>query len=147
MKSNCVIACIALVMLVSSPANAQLTSTFYGKMCPNALSTVKAAVKAAVAKEKRMGASLGCDGSVLLDDSSTITGEKTARPNANSLRGFKVINTIKIQVEKACSGVVSCADILAIAACDSVVEVTRYFPPLLLKDSKALQEANPVLAD
>jgi hypothetical protein len=64
-----------------------------------------------------------CDGSVLLEDSSKITGEKTTVPNANSMRGLDVINTIKSQVEKSCSGVVSCADILAIAARDSVVEV------------------------
>jgi peroxidase len=95
---------------------------------------VKAAVKQAVANEKRMGASLlrlhfhdcfvnGCDGSILLDDNSTFTGEKTALPNANSVRGFDVIDTIKAQVEAACSGVVSCADILAIVARDSVVEL------------------------
>jgi peroxidase len=95
---------------------------------------VKAAVKKAVANEKRMGASLlrlhfhdcfvnGCDGSVLLDDSSSITGEKTALPNNNSVRGFDVIDTIKSQVEAVCSGIVSCADILAIAARDSVVEL------------------------
>lgn len=65
----------------------------------------------------------GCDGSVLLDDSSSITGEKTAVPNNNSARGFDVIDTIKSQVEAVCSGVVSCADILAIAARDSVVEL------------------------
>jgi len=112
----------------------QLSSTFYATSCPTALSIVKAAVKKAVASEKRMGASLvrlhfhdcfvnGCDGSVLLDDNSTFTGEKTAGPNANSLRGFDVIDTIKTQVEAACSGVVSCADIVAIAARDSVVEL------------------------
>ncbi|XP_057835277.2 peroxidase 4-like [Cryptomeria japonica] len=65
----------------------------------------------------------GCDGSILLDDSSTLTGEKTAVPNANSARGFDVIDTIKTNVEAVCSGVVSCSDILAIAARDSVVEL------------------------
>lgn len=68
----------------------------------------------------------GCDGSILLDDNSTFTGEKTAGPNANSVRGFDVIDTIKTQVEAACSGVVSCADILAIAAHDSVLQVLFY---------------------
>lgn len=65
----------------------------------------------------------GCDGSVLLDDTSSFTGEKTAAPNINSLRGFDIIDTIKSQLESNCSGVVSCADILAVAARDSVVTV------------------------
>lgn len=129
--------CISVMVFVCSMDNAvhgQLSSTFYAKSCPAALLIVKAAVKLAVAKEKRMGASLlrlhfhdcfvnGCDGSVLLDDSSTITGEKTAGPNANSLRGFDVIDTIKTLLEIACKGVVSCADIVTIAARDSVVEL------------------------
>uniref|UniRef100_A0A0A0KBR0 peroxidase n=2 Tax=Cucumis sativus TaxID=3659 RepID=A0A0A0KBR0_CUCSA len=63
----------------------------------------------------------GCDGSILLDDTSSFTGEKNANPNRNSARGFDVIDNIKTAVEKACPGVVSCADILAIAARDSVV--------------------------
>ncbi|KAK1311680.1 Cationic peroxidase 1 [Acorus calamus] len=63
----------------------------------------------------------GCDGSVLLDDTSSFTGEKTAFPNMNSLRGFDVVDTIKSQVESLCPKVVSCADILAVAARDSVV--------------------------
>ncbi|KAG0498588.1 hypothetical protein HPP92_003279 [Vanilla planifolia] len=97
-----------------------------------ASSTIKAAVQSAIASEKRMGASLlrlhfhdcfvqGCDGSVLLDDTSTFTGEKTAGPNQNSLRGFDVVDNIKKQVEAVCNQTVSCADILAVAARDSVV--------------------------
>ncbi|KAH9310173.1 hypothetical protein KI387_038084, partial [Taxus chinensis] len=63
----------------------------------------------------------GCDGSVLLDDNATFTGEKTANPNNASLRGFDVVDDIKTELEKACPATVSCADILAIAARDSVI--------------------------
>ncbi|KAL6132976.1 hypothetical protein ACLB2K_065213 [Fragaria x ananassa] len=63
----------------------------------------------------------GCDASVLLDDTANFTGEKTAGANANSLRGFDVVDTIKSQLESLCPGVFSCSDILAVAARDSVV--------------------------
>ncbi|KAL5580571.1 hypothetical protein UlMin_013013 [Ulmus minor] len=63
----------------------------------------------------------GCDGSILLDDTSKLKGEKTALPNANSVRGFDVVDEIKYAVNKIChDNVVSCADILAVAARDSV---------------------------
>ncbi|XP_057835237.1 peroxidase 4 [Cryptomeria japonica] len=143
------LACFAIVFLSSTSVYAQLSANFYAKSCPQLLSTVKAAVKKAVANEKRMGASLlrlhfhdcfvnGCDGSILLDDSSSLTGEKTAVPNLNSVRGFDVIDNIKSQVEKVCSGVVSCADILTIAARDSVVELggPSWTVPLGRRDSR-----------
>ncbi|XP_057499894.1 cationic peroxidase 1-like [Actinidia eriantha] len=123
--------CLFNILLVRM-ASAQLSSSFYSSTCPNVLTTIKSAVDSAVSGEARMGASLlrlhfhdcfvnGCDASVLLDDTANFTGEKTAGPNNNSLRGFDVIDTIKSQVESLCSGVVSCADILAVAARDSVV--------------------------
>jgi peroxidase len=61
---------------------------------------------------------------VLLDDTASFTGEKNAAPNQNSVRGFNVIDNIKSAVENACPGVVSCADILAITARDSVAIVS-----------------------
>lgn len=61
----------------------------------------------------------------MLDDTASMVGEKSAAPNANSLRGFDVIDAIKAEIEYFCPQTVSCADILAIAARDAVVLV-RY---------------------
>ncbi|KAJ7950090.1 Peroxidase [Quillaja saponaria] len=111
----------------------QLSPNFYDYSCPAALNTIQRVVRAAVNKEKRIGASLlrlhfhdcfvnGCDGSLLLDPTSTIDSEKNALANINSARGFEVVDQIKSAVDKACGRpVVSCADILAVAAKDSVV--------------------------
>ncbi|KAK7301603.1 hypothetical protein RJT34_12470 [Clitoria ternatea] len=114
------------------PSNANLTSNFYEKVCPQALPLVRSILHREIIRQPRIGASLlrlhfhdcfvnGCDGSVLLDDTPNFTGEKTALPNLNSIRGFEVVDKIKAQVDKACKRpVVSCADILAITARDSI---------------------------
>ena len=52
------ISCLVVVVVLASGASAQLSSTFYDTSCPNALSTIRTAVNAAVAQEARMGASL-----------------------------------------------------------------------------------------
>ncbi|KAK6157548.1 hypothetical protein DH2020_011796 [Rehmannia glutinosa] len=122
---------IVTLLVISSCGNAQLSPTFYASTCPNVQLIVRNAVREAINQELRIGASIlrlffhdcfvnGCDGSLLLDDTNTFTGEKNAFPNRNSVRGFELIDTIKARVDAACNATVSCADILVLAAKDGV---------------------------
>ncbi|VVA18496.1 PREDICTED: peroxidase [Prunus dulcis] len=132
MASSSFMAILTLALLLQTATlSAQLSTNFYSSSCPRVFSTVRSTVQSAIRNEARIGASLlrlhfhdcfvnGCDGSLLLDDTSSFTGEKNAVPNRNSARGFDVVDNIKSAVENVCPGVVSCADILAIASRDSV---------------------------
>ncbi|KAJ1699086.1 hypothetical protein LUZ63_007598 [Rhynchospora breviuscula] len=127
------LALVAILFCLGTSTNAQLSTSYYSYTCPNLSSTVQSVMQSAISRDARVGAALvrlfyhdcfvnGCDGSILLDDTSTFTGEKTAGPNKDSLttKVFQVVDDIKTAVENACSGVVSCADIVALAAMDSV---------------------------
>ncbi|CAN6279480.1 unnamed protein product [Urochloa humidicola] len=108
-----------------------LSLDLYDEKCPAAEAAVTAAVRQAMAKDRTVAAGLlrmhfhdcfvrGCDGSVLLDSTANVTAEKDGPPNV-SLHAFFVIDNAKAAVEALCPGVVSCADILALAARDAVV--------------------------
>lgn len=128
---------VAVVVVMAATAwcaaaqAAQLSQSYYASTCPNVETLVRGAVTQKLQETFNAAPGTlrlffhdcfvqGCDASVLLDDSPTLTGEKNAAPNANSLRGYEVIDSIKSQVEAACPGTVSCADILALAARDGV---------------------------
>ncbi|XP_044477994.1 lignin-forming anionic peroxidase-like [Mangifera indica] len=129
---TCTVLTLLLIFCVQSEA--KLSSKFYDSTCPNALTKIRTVIRTAISRDRRMAASLirlhfhdcfvqGCDASILLNDSCTITSEKNAAPNMNSVRGYRVIDNAKSQVEKICPGAVSCADILAVAARDASVYV------------------------
>ncbi|KAL2511893.1 Peroxidase superfamily protein [Abeliophyllum distichum] len=101
---------------------------FYSSTCSRVESIVQSAVRSSFNSNPTIAPGLlrmhfhdcfvqGCDGSILIDGSNT---EKTAGPNL-LLRGYEVIDNAKTQLENACPGVVSCADIIALAARDAVV--------------------------
>lgn len=56
---------------------------------------------------------------MLLNSTANNTAEKDTIPNS-TLGGFEVIDQAKAELEKACPGTVSCADIVALAARDAV---------------------------
>ncbi|KAL2545933.1 Peroxidase 5 [Forsythia ovata] len=127
---NIVVSFSVLILPWNTPSEAQLSPSFYSNTCPNALTTIRTSIRQAVSRERRMAASIirlhfhdcfvqGCDASILLDETPSIQSEKTAFPNVNSVRGYEVIEAAKREVEKICPGVVSCADILAVAARDA----------------------------
>ncbi|CAM0901426.1 unnamed protein product [Alopecurus aequalis] len=112
------------------PAPSELIMGYYSMSCPYAEGIVRNVVGDALYKDPTLAASLlrlhfhdcfvhGCDASVLLDSTAESKAEKDAPPN-RTLRGFEVIDAIKEALEAQCPGAVSCADVLALAARDSV---------------------------
>ncbi|KAL4556085.1 hypothetical protein LXL04_038725 [Taraxacum kok-saghyz] len=101
---------------------------FYTTSCPRVEAIVQAVVQSAEQSTPGVPAGLvrmffhdcfvnGCDASILINAPNS---ENTAPPNS-LLRGYEIVNAAKTQLEIECPGVVSCADILAIAARDSVL--------------------------
>ncbi|PKH62911.1 hypothetical protein CRG98_050264, partial [Punica granatum] len=120
------IAALCVVMGFRSGV-AELEGDFYEDSCPNASAIVRRVLEQAQQRDVRIGAKLirlhfhdcfvqGCDGSILLVNAEGIASEQDARPNVNSTAGFEVVDDMKAALENACPGVVSCADILAIAS-------------------------------
>ncbi|KAL3515573.1 hypothetical protein ACH5RR_022475 [Cinchona calisaya] len=123
-----------LIFMISSSylvgvSQAQLRVGFYENSCPDAETVVRNVVGEAAATNQNVAPHLlrlhfhdcfvqGCEGSILIKNSPT--AEKEAFGH-QGLQGFDVIEKAKAQLEAACPGVVSCADIVALAARDAIV--------------------------
>ncbi|CAA7018231.1 unnamed protein product [Microthlaspi erraticum] len=124
-----------LVILGSvSFSEAQLKLGFYDKTCPNAEKIVQSLVNQHIQNVPSLAAGLirmhfhdcfvrGCDGSILINaTSSNQQVEKVAPPNL-TVRGFDFIDLVKSVLEKKCPGIVSCADVITLATRDSVAAI------------------------
>ncbi|KAK1300895.1 Cationic peroxidase SPC4 [Acorus calamus] len=136
-----------------------LSYTFYKSTCPNLESIIRTQLKTAFKSNIGLAAALlrvhfhdcfvqGCDGSVLLDGSASGPSEKSAPPNLTLRKAaFDAINSLRDAIEKACGRVVSCADITALAARDSVALSggPNYKVPLGRRDGTTFATANDTL--
>ncbi|KAJ9537202.1 hypothetical protein OSB04_029935 [Centaurea solstitialis] len=123
-------AIIMMVMVAMLRCCNGLNMNYYIMNCPMAEFIVKNSVNSALRSDPTLAAGLirmhfhdcfiqGCDASVLLDSTSDNTAEKDSPANL-SLRGYEIIDDAKKQLENQCPGVVSCADIVAMAARDAI---------------------------
>ncbi|GLJ25106.1 hypothetical protein SUGI_0480150 [Cryptomeria japonica] len=138
-----------------------LSWSFYESTCPKLESIVKKRIKFHLKKDITQAAGLlrlhfhdcfvqGCDASVLLDGSASGPSEQDATPNLTlRQKAFEIINDIKEHVDKACDVVVSCADVTALAARDSVAETggPKYNVPLGRRDSLKFASRAATLAN
>ncbi|KAJ6689751.1 hypothetical protein OIU85_006099 [Salix viminalis] len=87
-----------------------LTLDHYAPTCPSVFEIVKKEMECEVRSDPRNAALIvrlhfhdcfvqGCDGSVLLDDTITLQGEKKASASINSLGGFQIIDRIKSKID------------------------------------------------
>ncbi|KAF2297522.1 hypothetical protein GH714_025016 [Hevea brasiliensis] len=145
----------------SAPIVNGLSWTFYNSSCPNVESIIRKQLKKVFKEDIGQAAGLlrlhfhdcfvqGCDGSVLLDGSASGPSEQEAPPNL-SLRkeAFEIIDDLRELVHKGCGRVVSCADIVAIAARDSVFLTggPDYDVPLGRRDGVNFAQVNQTFVD
>ncbi|XXG55227.1 hypothetical protein AAC387_Pa03g2941 [Persea americana] len=153
MKGLAVVVLVVVLVLVLplGPCQGALQEGYYKGKCgsTDVEDTIKNVVLSRFNQDRSIMAALlrmqfhdcfvkGCDASILLDGSSS---EKTAIPNL-SVRGYDIIDKAKAALEKACPGVVSCADIIIAATRDAVSGGERYEIQTGRKDGLVSQASN-----
>ncbi|CAM0909632.1 unnamed protein product [Alopecurus aequalis] len=128
------VACV-VVTLLSPFAAAQLRTGYYSSICPNLETIIQSSVKQSRAQNVISGPAAlrlffhdcavgGCDASIMIVNSSG--DDERHHPDDQSLKqpGFQTILDAKAAVDNdpQCRNKVSCADILALAARESVFQ-------------------------
>lgn len=109
----------------------QLSPDFYRFSCPNVDQIVFETMRTLSARSNVVAPSTlrlffhdcfiqGCDASIMISSTPINRAERDLAENNIAQITFDTIVEIKRAVERACPGVVSCADIIALAARDSV---------------------------
>ncbi|KAL6653102.1 hypothetical protein ACP70R_012027 [Stipagrostis hirtigluma subsp. patula] len=133
-SATSIVSCCLLLLIFVAPALSgrslagPLRYDFYSSSCPRAEEVIRSVTQEIILEDNSMrGVFLmlffydcftrGCDASILLTKS-----ESNPKPENHyfKFRGAGVINKVKAAVEAICPGVVSCADIIALTARDSV---------------------------
>eukprot|EP00249_Psilotum_nudum_P036284 c6726_g1_i2 orf=341-1966(+) len=125
--------CVLLLSFLSSFADGQLKADFYASTCANVASTVTNTIKTLSTSDNVVPPATlrllvhdcfvqGCDASILIKSTQGNKAERDATENANiATNAFDAVIRAKQAVDAICPGVVSCADVLALAARDAVV--------------------------
>ncbi|KAJ0734555.1 putative peroxidase [Helianthus annuus] len=130
----------SLLISFISPSDSSLEYDYYRESCPQAQQVIRSTLRRIYDRNSTVAPAIlrlvfhdcfvqGCDASVLLDRTVFMGSEKDTLPN-QSLRGFDHIDIIKSELENVCPGVVSCADLLVMAARESVVLAGGPFYPV-----------------
>lgn len=119
---------ILILSCIVGISQSQLQVGFYADTCPDAESIVNGVVRDAFLSNSNTAPVLlrlhfhdcfvqGCDGSILIDNGPNAERHAFAHQGVG---GFEVIERAKAQLEAVCPGVVSCSDIVALAARDAI---------------------------
>ncbi|KAL7094984.1 hypothetical protein ACP275_11G138500 [Erythranthe tilingii] len=132
MEKNCKSLWLLTILILVRSGQGQLLLNFYGSRCPNVEGIVRQVV---VTKINQTFVTIpatvrlffhdcfvdGCDASVLIASPNN-DAEKDSPDNLSLAGdGFDTVAKAKLAVEAQCPGIVSCADILALAARDVVL--------------------------
>ncbi|KAF3659712.1 Peroxidase 13 [Capsicum annuum] len=120
---------IVILSHLAEISQGELRVGFYNSRCPTAETIVSNVVRQVAASNQNIAPVLlrlhfhdcfvqGCDGSILIENGAN--GERHAFGH-QGVGGFEVIERAKSEIEAVCPGIVSCADIVALAARDAVV--------------------------